>query len=52
MPFSAVLVWIEDSVGGARVVVRDYGLVIAPESELPPGAPTLHKFLEVGEGAP
>ncbi len=51
MPFSAVLVWIEDSVAGARVVVRDYGLVIAPESYLPPGAPTLHAFLEAAQGA-
>jgi hypothetical protein len=50
MPFGAVLVWIEDSVGGARVVVRDYGLVIAPETELPPGAPTLHDFWKGAKG--
>jgi hypothetical protein len=50
MPFGAVLVWVEDSAGGSRVVVRDYGLVIAPEMELPPGAPTLHDFWKGAKG--
>jgi hypothetical protein len=50
MPFGAVLVWIEDSVGNGAVVVRDYGLVIAPMGELPPGAPTLHDFWKGAKG--
>jgi hypothetical protein len=44
MPFGAVLVWIEDSAPNSLVVVRDYGLVIAPNDQLPPGAPSLHDF--------
>jgi hypothetical protein len=49
MPFGAVLVWIEDSVPGSGVVVRDYGLVIDMTSELPPGAPSLHDFWKAGK---
>jgi hypothetical protein len=49
MPFGAVLVWIEDSCTSA-VVVRDYGLVIAPMTELPPGAPSLHDFWKGAKG--
>jgi hypothetical protein len=49
MPFGAILVWIEDSVSGGRVAVRDYGLVIGSEEGLPPGAPTLHDFWKAGE---
>jgi hypothetical protein len=44
MPFGAVLEWIEDTVPDCRVVVRDYGLVIAPKDQLPSGAPLLHDF--------
>ena len=44
MPFGAALQWLEDTVPGNRVVVRDYGLVIAPADQLPPGAPLLHDF--------
>ncbi len=50
MPFGAVLVWIEDSAAGSGVVIRDYGLVIAPADNLPPGAPTLHDFWKGEKG--
>ena len=50
MPFGAALVWIEDSAGGARVVVRDYGLVITSVDDMPPGAPTLHDFWKGAKG--
>jgi hypothetical protein len=44
MPFGAALEWVEDAMPDARVVVRDYGLVIAPKDQVPPGAPLLHDF--------
>ncbi len=44
MSIGAALEWIEDTVPDCRVAVRDYGLVIAPEDDVPPGAPLLHKF--------
>lgn len=49
MPFGAALEWVEDSLTGSevgtyRVVVRDYGVVMAPQDELPPGAPLLVNF--------
>ena len=50
MPFGAVLVWIEDSEPGIGVVVRDYGLVIDSNGQLPPGAPTLHDFWKGASG--
>ena len=42
--FGAALEWIEDTLPGCRVVVRDYGIVLAPKDQLPPGAPLLHDF--------
>lgn len=49
VPFGAVLVWIEDSVSLSRVVVRDYGLVIASAEGVPQGAPSLHGFWKLGQ---
>jgi len=50
MPFGAVLEWIEDTVPDCRVVVRDYGIVIALKDQLPPGAPSLRDFWKGGKG--
>ena len=44
MPIGAALEWVEDTLPKYRVAIRDYGLVIAPKDELPPGAPLLHDF--------
>ena len=44
MPFGAALEWMEDAIPGNCFVVRDYGLVIVPKDQLPPGAPLLHDF--------
>ncbi len=44
VPYGAALEWVEDTVPDCRVVVRDYGIVIAPKDQQPPGAPLLHDF--------
>ena len=49
VPFGAALEWIEDSLPDCRVVVRDYGVAIAPKDQLPPGAPLLHDFWKGGK---
>ncbi len=53
VPFGAALEWVEDSSPKYRIAVRDYGLVIAPKDDLPPGAPPLRDFWKGGkaEGA-
>jgi hypothetical protein len=49
-PLGAALEWLEDALPGHRAVVRDYGLVIAPADQLPPGATPLHVFWKGGKG--
>jgi hypothetical protein len=45
VPLATVLQMLEDQMpGGLRIVVRDYGLLIAPEAQLPPGAVLLADF--------
>lgn len=44
MPLGAVLQWLEDELPGNRIVVREYGLLIAPSDKLPPDALPLHDF--------
>ncbi len=44
VPLGAVLQWLEDSLQGYRVVVREYGILLAPEKDLPPGAVPLVEF--------
>jgi hypothetical protein len=50
VPLGAVLEWLEDTLPNHRVVVREYGLLIAPADRLPPGATTLHDFWKGGKG--
>jgi hypothetical protein len=45
LPLAAVLQYIEDSVPGYRFVVREYGILFAPEAKLPPGAVRVQEFL-------
>jgi hypothetical protein len=42
--FGAALQWLEDVLPNARVVVREYGLLIAPKERVPPGAVLLNDF--------
>jgi hypothetical protein len=42
---AAVLQCIEDSEPGYRFVVREYGILFAPEAKLPPGAVSVQDFL-------
>jgi hypothetical protein len=46
----SILEWLEDALPNHRIVVRDYGLVIAPADKAPPGAPSLHDFWKGGKG--
>jgi len=46
VPLYTALQLLEDSLEGYRVVVRDYGLLIAPQDKLPPNAVTLAAFLQ------
>jgi hypothetical protein len=46
IPFTAALQLLEDALGGYRVVVREYGLLIVPQSKVPPGAAVLADFLK------
>lgn len=48
VPLGAVLEWLEDALG-ARFVVREYGLLLAPSDVLPPGAVPVHDFWKGGE---
>jgi hypothetical protein len=45
LPLVAVLQYIEDSEPGWRFVVREYGIMFAPNSKLPPGAVRVQEFL-------
>src|SRR5262245_26688763 len=44
VPVAAVLQWLEDSLQGCRVVVREYGVLLAPEKDVPSGAVPLVEF--------
>jgi hypothetical protein len=44
IPLGAALQWLEDVLPGFRVVVRDYGLLLAEKEALPPGALLLDEF--------
>jgi hypothetical protein len=45
VPLGAVLQWLEDTLpSGCRVVVRDYGILIAQEKDVPRGAIPLAEF--------
>ena len=44
--FAAALQLLEDALGGHRVVVREYGLLIVPLGKVPPGAMLLDNFLK------
>jgi hypothetical protein len=46
VPLSAALQLLEDALGGYRVVVRDYGLLIVQESKAPRGAILMTDFLK------
>ncbi len=45
LSLTAILQYIEDSEPGWRFVVREYGLLFAPEAKLPPGAVRVQEFL-------
>jgi hypothetical protein len=52
IPLGAALQWLEDAVPDCRVVVRDYGLLLANRDSLPPRALLLNDFWKGGtEGA-
>lgn len=44
VPVGAVLQWLEDDLGTARFVVRDYGLLLMPRDKIPPDAVLLNDF--------
>jgi hypothetical protein len=44
MPLGAVLQSLEDSLTGYHLVVREYGVLFAPEGDVPPGAVPLVEF--------
>jgi len=48
VPLGAVLQWLEDSLQGYRVVVREYGILVAPQKDLPPSAVPLVEFWKGG----
>jgi hypothetical protein len=45
----AALQWLEDAAPGYQVVVRDYGLLLAPKDALPRGALLLNDFWKMGD---
>ena len=45
---AGMLQFLEDSLPGHQVIVREYGLLIVPKSKVPPGALTLSAFLVAG----
>lgn len=51
VPLSAALQLLEDVLGEHRIVVRDYGLYIAPKAMVPSGATLLADFLRDGARA-
>jgi hypothetical protein len=44
LPVGAVLQWLEDSLQGCRLVVREYGILLATEDEIPHRAVPLVEF--------
>ncbi len=48
LPLGAVLQWVEDFLPNHRIVVREYGLLIAPDKEVPLGAVSLVDFWKGG----
>ncbi len=48
VPLGAVLQWCEDAVPGHRFVIREYGLLLAPVKDMPPGAIYLTEFWKAG----
>jgi hypothetical protein len=44
VPLGVALEWLEDGLPGWRFVVRDYGILIAAQEQLPPSAVSLHDF--------
>jgi len=44
VPLGAILQWLEDSLQGYRIVVREYGILLAPEKDIPRGAVPLLEF--------
>jgi hypothetical protein len=48
VPLGAALQWLEDALPGYQVVVRDYGLLLAPKGSLPRGALLLNDFWKDG----
>jgi hypothetical protein len=51
VPFGAALQLLEDSLPGHRIVVRDYGLLIAVKDRVPAGAVTLEDFWKSKAGS-
>jgi hypothetical protein len=47
VPFGAALQWLEDQ-SGLRFVIREYGIVGAPQAKLPPGAIGVVEFWRTG----
>jgi hypothetical protein len=50
LSFRAALQYLEDSEPGYRFVIREYGILFAPEGKLPPGALTVQEFLRQKPG--
>jgi hypothetical protein len=50
LSFRAALQYIEDSEPGYRFVIREYGILFAPDGKLPPGALTVQEFLRQKPG--
>jgi hypothetical protein len=50
LPLGAALEYLEDSLPGYRILVREYGLLITPTDRVPPGAVSLHDFWKRGRG--
>ena len=48
VPLIAVLQWCEDNLPEHRFVVREYGLLLAPVKDLPPGAVYMTDFWKAG----
>jgi hypothetical protein len=51
VPFGGALQLLADKLPDYRIVVREYGLLIAPKDRVPPGAVPLHEFWRGGGSA-
>lgn len=49
LPLGAALEWLEDALPDYRIVVREYGFLIAPANKVPPGAVSVHEFWKGAE---